>query len=67
VSEQQPRTYDCKVWSCENRAETKWAACKPCQEPQKPHTCPFMEEIHNDSESLCTCSREGEYECAMDV
>jgi hypothetical protein len=31
------------------------------------HTCPFAEEIHDDSESLCTCCPECEYQCAMDI
>jgi hypothetical protein len=31
------------------------------------HTCPFREELNNDSESLCNCCANCQYECAMDV
>ena len=31
------------------------------------HTCPFAEEINNDSESMCNCCPYCEYECAMNI
>ncbi len=31
------------------------------------HTCPYAEEIAGDSESLCICCPDCEYQCAMDV
>lgn len=32
----------------------------------EPHTCPYAEEIGGSSE-LCTCCKECEYQCAMDI
>jgi hypothetical protein len=37
---------------------------------QAPHTCPYAEDINNDSESLCNCCAECEHQChqcAMDI
>lgn len=31
------------------------------------HTCPFAEEIHNDSEKMCNCCERCTHECAMDI
>lgn len=31
------------------------------------HTCPFAEEIHGDSETLCTCCAYCEHQCGMDI
>jgi hypothetical protein len=31
------------------------------------HTCPFAEEINDDSETLCNCCPYCEYQCAMDI
>jgi hypothetical protein len=31
------------------------------------HTCPYSEDIHDDSESLCNCCGDCEYQCAMDI
>lgn len=31
------------------------------------HTCPYAEEIGNDSETLCNCCDYCSYQCAMDV
>lgn len=33
----------------------------------EPHTCPFAEDIHGDSETLCTCCEACEHECLMDI
>jgi hypothetical protein len=51
----------------ENEVKDKWDTCAKCNEPQEPHTCPYNEEINNDSETLCTCSKAEEYECCMDI
>lgn len=31
------------------------------------HTCPYAEDINNDSESLCNCCNECAGQCAMDI
>jgi hypothetical protein len=31
------------------------------------HTCPYAEEIHGDSTTLCTCDAAATRECAMDI
>jgi hypothetical protein len=36
-------------------------------EPNRLHTCPYAEEIHNDYETLCDCDEEQQRQCAMDV
>ena len=41
--------------------------CEGKNETAEPHTCPFAEEIGDDSETLCTCCDECAYECAMDI
>jgi len=33
----------------------------------EPHTCPFAEEINDDSETLCTCCDDCTQECAWDI
>lgn len=35
------------------------------QEP--PHQCPFKSDVHNDSETLCTCCTGCQYKCAQDI
>ena len=42
------------------------SACSKCG-PQEPHTCPYNEEINDDSESLCECCPCAEHECLMDI
>ena len=34
---------------------------------QAPHTCPFAEEIHNDSQTLCNCCEFCMQSCADDI
>jgi len=42
--------------------------CKCRKNPAaEPHTCPYAEEINGDSETLCTCCEDCQYECAMDI
>jgi hypothetical protein len=43
--------------------------CERCNKPVSGelHTCPFQEEINDDSESLCNCCGDCERECADDV
>jgi hypothetical protein len=31
------------------------------------HTCPYAEDINGDSESMCNCCSDCEYECCMDI
>lgn len=31
------------------------------------HTCPYLEDIGGDSETLCNCCGACEYQCAMDI
>lgn len=39
-----------------------------CGNPAEPlHSCPFKEEINDDSETLCNCCNDCRHECAMDV
>lgn len=35
--------------------------------PTEPHTCPFAEEINEDSVTLCTCCPDCTRECARDI
>lgn len=43
--------------------------CEGCgkREGKKEHTCPYVEDINNDSETLCNCCDECEVNCSMDV
>lgn len=43
--------------------------CERCSKNEKtePHTCPYKEEINDDYESLCTCCKDCEHECLMDI
>jgi hypothetical protein len=41
--------------------------CNCGNEQDDEHTCPFAEDVGNDSESLCRCCEECTYQCAMDV
>ncbi len=36
-------------------------------EKQQPHPCPYMEDINDDSETLCECCKICEGECAADI
>lgn len=31
------------------------------------HTCPYAEDIHNDSETLCYCCDDCAHDCAMGI
>ena len=47
--------------------ENNLGLCK-CGEPgEDEHTCPYAEDIHGDSESLCNCCAECQYQCAQDI
>lgn len=43
--------------------------CKKCEQNDACdlHTCPFAEEIYDDSETLCNCCKDCEHECKMDI
>ena len=33
----------------------------------EPHTCPFAEDVHGDSDTLCACCAACESECMADI
>lgn len=43
--------------------------CSKCEvnDAQLEHTCPYSEEINDDSDSLCDCCSDCEYQCCMDI
>lgn len=41
--------------------------CRHTADRQAPHTCPYAEAIHGDSETLCTCCEHCEYQCSRDI
>lgn len=43
--------------------------CSKCKvnDAQLEHTCPYKEEMRDDSDSLCDCCDDCAHECAMDV
>ena len=43
--------------------------CSRCEvnDAQSEHTCPYAEEINDDSDSLCDCCSDCEHECCMDI
>jgi len=43
--------------------------CQCCgkNDAEEPHTCPYAEEINNNSETLCNCCPDCMYECSMDI
>ncbi len=45
------------------------AKCSRCNTnaASEEHTCPYAEEINNDSESLCDCCDACRHECCMDI
>lgn len=52
----------------QKRAEKMLFNCR-CGHNRKvrPHTCPYNEDIHGDSYTLCTCCSECENNCAGDI
>jgi len=43
------------------------AECTCKTEEIDEHTCPFAEEILDDTTTLCNCCDECTYQCAMDI
>ena len=43
--------------------------CNNCEvnDGKSLHTCPFSEEINNDTQTLCNCCSTCENECCMDI
>ena len=43
--------------------------CSSCEvnDAQSEHTCPYAEQINNDSDSLCDCCSDCEHDCCMDI
>ena len=50
-------------------ATKKKDLCSRCEiRPKNPlHSCPFNEDINNDSKTLCNCCNSCARECAMDI
>ena len=44
----------------------KCSICK-INEAQSKHTCPYAEDINDDSDSLCNCCSNCKHECCMDI
>ena len=55
------------VMGNKSEEDTKNHSCKCGDTSIEEHTCPFSEEIHGDSETLCNCCDECTYQCAMDI
>jgi hypothetical protein len=52
----------------EEKLKEKCDARESCRnEATEEHTCPFLEEIHNNSATLCNCCDRCRHECAMDI
>ena len=49
------------------RTKTNKIMCRECEENTIAHTCPYAEDVNNDSESLCYCCDDCTYECAQDI
>lgn len=45
------------------------AQCRCGKNPMTPdeHTCPYQEDVNNDSVSMCSCCADCQHECAMDI
>ena len=41
--------------------------CKHKDKQQEPHTCPFLDDVHDDKETLCTCCPDCEQDCCDDI
>jgi hypothetical protein len=41
--------------------------CSCGQVGEEMHTCPFGEEIHYDTTTLCNCCGDCEYDCALAI
>ena len=44
----------------------KCSICK-INDAKSEHTCPYAEDINDDSDSLCNCCSNCEHECCMDI
>ncbi len=70
--EQNASTYFPRLWlqrAKELLAPTveKEGGCGCGKDGEPPHPCPYSEEIHGDSETLCTCCDDCQYQCAMAI
>ena len=55
-------------WNLEDATEEENLCQHECgNASEEEHTCPFREDIHNDSETLCNCCDDCSYECARDI
>ena len=50
-----------------NIQKIEW--CQSCgwNKAEELHTCPYKEEINNDSATLCNCCKECKYDCLRDI
>ena len=49
--------------------ENQKEKCETCGKSASldPHPCPFNEDVHNDSVTLCNCCENCQYECSQDI
>jgi hypothetical protein len=41
--------------------------CRCGEEGQKPHICPFQQDVNGNEEDFCNCCEDCQYNCAMDI
>jgi hypothetical protein len=41
--------------------------CGNNDETEEYHTCPYAEDVGGDSDAICKCCGDCEYECAQDI
>lgn len=51
----------------EAKGKTLVISCNCGNEGEAEHCCPYKEDIHGDSETLCNCCSECQHQCAMDI
>lgn len=55
------------VYVCELIKYAGENKCKCGGKGAEPHTCPYDEDVNNDSVTMCNCCKECRDECAMDI
>lgn len=46
------------------KEDTPVPPCRCGKPPEKPHPCPYAQDIHDDCDSLCGCCEDCEQQCA---
>jgi len=54
-----------KLFTIKESCDKDSHSCK-CPSSEE-HTCPYSEEINNDSTSTCNCCKECTFQCSMDI